>query len=81
MFYCILDAARIVSEMWKNFDVDTKTKMTEIYNNELQKYKESIKIYKENLTDDQKNELFRIKYVQLEQKTKRKLKKVCKIIK
>jgi len=81
MFYCILDASRVVSEMWKNFDVDTKTKMTEIYNKEFQKYKESIKIYKENLTDDQKNELFRIKYVQLEQRTKRKLKKVCRIIK
>lgn len=65
--------------MWKNFDVNTKTQMNEIYDKELKEYKESLKVYKEKLTDDQKNELFRMKYEQLEQKTKRKIKKVYKI--
>lgn len=81
MFCCVLDAARVLSEMWKNFDVDAKTKMTEVYSKELQKYKENLKIYNDSLTNDQKNELFRLKYVQLEQKAKRKLKRVCRIIK
>lgn len=75
--YCfILDAVRIVSEMWKNLNADTKEKMTEMYSRELEKYKEGINLYKQSLTEDQKNELFRVKYEQLEQKTKRKLKKV-----
>lgn len=63
--------------MWKNFDVYSKTKMIDSYSKELEQYKESLKAYKESLTDDQKNELFRIKYEQSEYKMKRKLKKVC----
>lgn len=63
--------------MWKQFDVDAKKKMTDVYNIEYEKYKENMKLYKESLTNDQKNELFRRKYEQVEQKTKRKLKKVC----
>lgn len=63
--------------MWKQFDVDAKKKMTDVYNIEYEKYKENMKLYKESLTNDQKNELFRRKYKQVEQKTKRKLKKVC----
>jgi len=62
--------------MWKNLNADTKEKMTEMYSRELEKYKEGINLYKQSLTEDQKNELFRVKYEQLEQKTKRKLKKV-----
>jgi transcription factor A len=72
------DAVRIVSEMWKNLNADTKEKMTEMYSRELEKYKEGINLYKQSLTEDQKNELFRVKYEQLEQKTKRKLKKELK---
>jgi len=74
----VKDAARVLSELWKNFDVNTKTKMNEIYNKELKEYKESIKVYKEKLTEDQKDELFRMKYEQSEQKAKRKLKKELK---
>lgn len=62
--------------MWKLFDVNTKEKMSEAYNAKLEQYKESMKMYKESLTEDQKNELFQAKYEALEQKTKRKLKKV-----
>lgn len=62
--------------MWKNVDVDSKQKMNEIYVKELEQYKESVKLYNKNLTEDQKNELFRVKYEQTEQRTKRKLKKV-----
>lgn len=62
--------------MWKNIDADSKQKMNEIYGKELEQYKESIKSYKQSLTEDQKNELFRVKYEQIEQRTKRKLKKV-----
>ncbi|VVC29009.1 High mobility group box domain [Cinara cedri] len=72
------DTFRILSEMWKLFDVNTKEKMTEAYGKELVKYKENMKNYKESLTDEQKNELFRAKYEALEQKTKRKLKKELK---
>lgn len=50
--------------------------MTDIYNKELEQYKDSIKDYNQSLTTDQKNELFRVKYEQMEQRTKRKLKKV-----
>jgi len=50
--------------------------MTDIYNKELEQYKDSMKAFNENLTVDQKNELFRVKYEQIEQRTKRKLKKV-----
>lgn len=63
--------------MWKDFDVDNKKKMTESYLQELQHYKEGMNIFKNSLTEDQKNELFRKKYEQLEQKSKRRLKKVC----
>lgn len=63
--------------MWKQFDVDAKKKMNDEYSIEFEKYKENMKIYKESLTNDQKNELFRRKYEQVEQRTKRKLKKVC----
>jgi len=62
--------------MWKQFDTNTKEKMAEIYNKELEKYKEGMQAYKESLTEDQKDELFRMKYEQIEQKSKRKLKKV-----
>lgn len=79
--YNFLDAVRVVSEMWKNIDVDDKKKMNEIYNKELEQYKKSVELYKQNLTEDQKNELFRIKYEQIEQRTKRKLKKVMLNIK
>lgn len=72
------DAINVISEMWRQFDVDAKKKMTEMYNIELEKYKENMKNYKESLTDDQRNELFRIKYQQVEQKTKRKLKRELK---
>lgn len=50
--------------------------MTEIYNKELEQYKDNVKVFNQSLTVDQKNELFRVKYEQLEQRTKRKLKKV-----
>lgn len=73
----ISDAIRVVSEMWKNYDVDLKNKMNEIYIKELEQYKEGITAYKQSLTEDQKNELFRVKYEEVEQKTKRRLKKVC----
>lgn len=66
--------------MWKNFDANTKEKMAEIYHNELEKYKEDIKLYNDNLTEDQKNEIFRKKYEVLENKTKRKAKKVCQTL-
>lgn len=62
--------------MWKNCDINTKKQFSEIYNKEFAKYKENIKLYYENLTDDQKNELSQEKYEQVEQKTRRKLKKV-----
>lgn len=67
--------------MWKNFDVDSKTKMNDVYIKELEQYKENLRAYKENLTDEQKSLLFRMKYVQQELKNKRKLKKVYIIIK
>lgn len=73
----ILDAVRVVSEMWKNFDVDSKNKMNEIYIKELEQYREGVIAYKESLTEDQKNELFRVKYEEVELKAKRKLKRVC----
>lgn len=76
----IIDAVRVVSEMWKNYDVDSKNKMNEIYIKELEQYKEGIIAYKQNLTEDQKNELFRVKYEEEEQKAKRKLKKVCYLV-
>lgn len=63
--------------MWKQFDIDAKKKMNDMYHIEFEKYKENMKTYKESLTNDQKNELFRRKYEQVEQKTKRKLKKAC----
>lgn len=66
--------------MWKNYDIDSKNKMNEIYIKELEQYKEDVIAYKESLTEDQKNELFRIKYEEVEQKAKRKLKKVCMVI-
>lgn len=72
------DALRFLSESWKDFDGDTKKKMNDIYNKELEQYKDSIKVFNQNLTVDQKNELFRVKHEQLEQKTKRKLKKELK---
>jgi len=50
--------------------------MNDIYNKELEQYKDSMKVYNQSLTIDQKNELFRVKYEQIEQRTKRKLKKV-----
>jgi len=50
--------------------------MADIYNKELEQYKESIKAFNQSLTVDQKNELFRLKYEQIELRTKRKLKKV-----
>lgn len=77
----VIDAVRVVSEMWKSYDENTKKKMTEIYNQKLEQYKEGMKTYKQSLSDDQKNELFRLKYEQLEQKTRRKFKKVCLNIK
>ncbi|KAL4142655.1 hypothetical protein QTP88_005070 [Uroleucon formosanum] len=72
------DAVRFLSESWKDFDNNTKKKMTDIYNKELEQYKDSIRAFNENLTVDQKNELFRVKYEQIEQRTKRKLKKELK---
>jgi len=51
--------------------------MNDIYNKELEQYKDNMKVFNQNLTVDQKNELFRVKYEQIEQRTKRKLKKVC----
>jgi len=49
--------------------------MNDNYNKELEQYKDSMKVFNESLTVDQKNELFRIKYEQIEQRKKRKLKK------
>ncbi|XP_025410455.1 transcription factor A, mitochondrial [Sipha flava] len=72
------DAVRVVSEMWKNVDSENKQKMNEVYNKELEKYKKNVELYKQSLTEDQKNELFRLKYEQIEQRTKRKLKKELK---
>nr|BAH71254.1 ACYPI008934 [Acyrthosiphon pisum] len=72
------DAVRFLSESWKDFDDNTKKKMTDIYNKELEQYKDSMKVFNESLTVDQKNELFRVKYEQIEQRTKRKLKKELK---
>lgn len=72
----VIDAVRVVSEMWKSYDENTKKEMAEVYSQELEQYKESMKTYKQSLTNDQKNELSRIKFEQLEQKTKRKFKKV-----
>jgi molybdopterin synthase catalytic subunit len=62
--------------MWKNVDSENKQKMNEVYNKELEKYKKNVELFKQSLTEDQKNELFRLKYEQIEQRTKRKLKKV-----
>lgn len=77
--FFILDAIRFLSESWKDFDGDAKKKMTDIYNKELEQYKDNMKVFNHSLTVDQKNELFRVKYEQIEQRTKRKLKKVCLI--
>lgn len=63
--------------MWKLFDVNTKEKMAEAYSKELEIYKDNMRIYKESLTEEQKDVLLRAKYDALEQKSKRKLKKVC----
>lgn len=62
--------------MWKNYDIDLKKKLNDNYMKELGQYKEGIIAYNQSLTEEQKNELFRAKYEKVEQKTKRKLKKV-----
>lgn len=63
--------------MWKNYDIDIKKKMTDNYKEKLEKYKKELKLYQESLTEDQKNELFKNKHIQIELKTRRKHKKVC----
>lgn len=79
IIYFILDAVREISNMWKTYDEAIKNKMNEEFKHELEIYKQNNLAYKENLTDLQKFEVMRVKYEEMEQKTKRKLKKVLQI--
>ncbi|XP_050546342.1 transcription factor A, mitochondrial [Daktulosphaira vitifoliae] len=72
------DVAQEASKLWKDVDVDSKNEMNEIYRKELEQYKQDIESYKKNLTKEQKDEIMRAQYDEIESKMKRKMKKELK---
>lgn len=76
IFLFYIDAIRVVSQMWKDCDIDTKQKMTDIYKEKFEKYKKEIQFYKDGLTENQKNEIFKNQHMLMELKARRKLKRV-----
>ncbi|XP_026321474.1 transcription factor A, mitochondrial [Hyposmocoma kahamanoa] len=62
------------SKHWQELDAETKSQMTKEYEKDLEDYKKIKKIYDASLTDEQKQEIKRVKEVMTAAREKRKLK-------